>query len=149
LLGDGAAASFWLQCHHALIGAPSPIHANQPWYPTVILPTTSPAAEAALAGDVNAETSSVPPTAARVVPASAEPSNFRREIGMATSRGYSGSSLMAVKLASPTRTTLVKTSPKQRIHAIIKARRLAIQSSGTCANLLRFIGVCAEVVGSA
>jgi len=28
-----------------LIGALSPVQANQPWYPTLILPTTSPAAE--------------------------------------------------------------------------------------------------------
>ena len=49
--GDGAAPQLLLQCHQPLIGAPSPAHANQPWYPTVILPTTSPGALAAAAGE--------------------------------------------------------------------------------------------------
>jgi hypothetical protein len=31
LLGDGGWPQFWLQCHHALIGEPSPMQANQPW----------------------------------------------------------------------------------------------------------------------
>jgi hypothetical protein len=30
LLGEGASPSFALQCHHAWIGAPSPMHANHP-----------------------------------------------------------------------------------------------------------------------
>ena len=33
---------------------PSPMHANQPWYPTVILPTTSPGELAAAAPDASA-----------------------------------------------------------------------------------------------
>src|SRR5262245_32706294 len=49
--GDGGWPQFWLQCHQPLIGAPSPGQANQPWYPTVILPTTSPGGLAAYAVD--------------------------------------------------------------------------------------------------
>jgi hypothetical protein len=31
LLGEGGWDSFCDQCHHALIGAPSQMQANQPW----------------------------------------------------------------------------------------------------------------------
>ena len=31
LLGDGACDQLLLQCHQPLIGAPSPMQANQPW----------------------------------------------------------------------------------------------------------------------
>src|SRR2546429_6777306 len=49
LPGEGGWDQFWLQCHQPLIGAPSPVQANQPWYPTLIFPTTSPGGLAARA----------------------------------------------------------------------------------------------------
>src|SRR5690242_2051154 len=52
--GDGGWLELALQCHQALIGAPSPMQANQPWYPTVIFPTTSPGPLAADAGPASA-----------------------------------------------------------------------------------------------
>src|SRR5579859_3421969 len=65
LLGDGGCDQLLLQCHQPLIGAPSPMHANQPWYPTVIFPTTSPGALAAAAGPACARSwPSQPPVAA-------------------------------------------------------------------------------------
>src|SRR3954451_14219029 len=82
LVGDGACAQFALQCHHALIGEPSPTHANQPWYPTVIFPTTSPTGLAAAAGV--AVMSSVADTAASAEPAATEVRNVRRVIAMRT-----------------------------------------------------------------
>jgi hypothetical protein len=64
------------------MGAPSPWHANQPWYPTVIFPTTSPAGLAALA-DIAAINSVVDTAAAdiaaRAEPAATEVTNLRRE----------------------------------------------------------------------
>src|SRR5262245_11947543 len=77
LLGDGAWPQLELQCHHPLIGAPSPMHANQPWYPTVIFPTTSPAALAAWLGDADAIAA-----APRPVPAAAPINTERREMPM-------------------------------------------------------------------
>src|SRR6185312_14314077 len=82
LLGDGAAAQFAAQCHQALIGEPSPMQANQPWYPTVIFPTTSPAGLAAFAGVANAATSSDVDTAANADADSAEVMNLRRDTAM-------------------------------------------------------------------
>src|SRR5690242_14146655 len=80
LVGDGGWLLFWLQCHQALIGAPSPMQANQPWYPTVIFPTTSPGALAAPAFTANAVPR--PPAAASAEPATADRSTVRREIVM-------------------------------------------------------------------
>ncbi|SRR5579871_2360714 len=75
LLGEGACDMFWLQCHQPLIGAPSPIQANQPWYPTVIFPTTSPAGLAADAGEghrmVVADAAADPATAVTAVASTA------------------------------------------------------------------------------
>src|ERR1700761_3290172 len=97
LLGDGGWDQSLLQCHQPSIGAPSPIQANHPWYPTVILPTTSPAglpAAAALAELVAAAGRAVSspagrpgrrrprPTAApaaSAAPDTAEVRNLRRE----------------------------------------------------------------------
>src|SRR5258705_6692569 len=75
LVGDGGWDQFWLQCHHALIGAPSPVHANQPWYPTVIFPTTSPAALAAPADRARAN-----PATPRPEPTTADTNTERREM---------------------------------------------------------------------
>src|SRR4051812_35469125 len=82
LVGDGACAQFALQCHHALIGEPSPTQANQPWYPTVIFPTTSPIGLAAAARV--AVISSVADTAASAEPAATEVRNLRRVIAICT-----------------------------------------------------------------
>src|SRR5690349_1145115 len=77
--GEGGWDQFWLQCHQPLIGAPSPVQANQPWYPTVIFPTTSPGALAARLGRADHA-----PAAARPAPATVDTSTDRREIPMWT-----------------------------------------------------------------
>src|SRR5262245_57155376 len=82
LPADGGCPQFWAQCHQPLIGAPSPGQANQPWYPTVIFPTTSPGGLAALATLVIAAINSVVDTAARADPAATEVTNLRRETAM-------------------------------------------------------------------
>jgi len=79
LLGDGGCDRSLLQCHQSPIGAPSPGQANQPWYPTVILPTTSPTGLAAKAGLLNG---SVTETAARADPAATDVRKVRRETTM-------------------------------------------------------------------
>ncbi|WP_197038654.1 hypothetical protein [Herbidospora cretacea] len=71
--------SWPLQCHHRSMGEPSPRQANQPWYPTVILPTTSPGGLAACAGLESADSTPVEDTAARAEPVMAEVMNPRRE----------------------------------------------------------------------
>src|SRR5215475_5179529 len=76
--GEGVCDQFWLQCHQPLIGAPSPIHANHPCYPTVIFPTTSPAALAASLGSAVSN-----PAAPRPAPNDAEINTERREMPMA------------------------------------------------------------------
>src|SRR5438309_1553674 len=81
LVGDGGWDQFCDQCHQALIGAPSPMQANQPWYPTVIFPTTSPGPLAAPA----ARGSSAGVTAA-AEPMRAEVSTVRRDTPMWTLR---------------------------------------------------------------
>src|SRR2546421_5597467 len=84
LVGEGRWDQSLLQCHQALIGAPSPAHANHPWYPTVILPTTSPAGLAAGRAAPAARRSSAADRAATAEPASADARTVRRLTPMGT-----------------------------------------------------------------
>src|SRR5690242_4129460 len=78
LAGDGGCDQLLLQCHQPLIGAPSPVQANHPWYPTVILPTTSPAGLADGVAAAPARLARSTATAARAEPASTEAMAVRR-----------------------------------------------------------------------
>src|SRR3954452_8182652 len=86
LAGDGGCDQLALQCHQALMGEPSPVAANQPWYPTVILPTTSPGELAARAGTTRA----APARTAAPAPAAAVLMSARRETRMVHSSGVYG-----------------------------------------------------------
>src|SRR5260370_11302077 len=77
--GDGGFDQSGLQCHQQPIGAPSLAHANQPCWPTVILPTTSPLTLARMAAATPVVLASPEAIAAAAAAApAAAPRNDRR-----------------------------------------------------------------------